>query len=315
MQVIAVDVGGTSVKAARMDGSARVLARTRAATPRGDDTGKRSVALLAGLVEELGAAAPEPVAAVGLVVPGIVDEAGGRSVYAGNLGWHDVPLRDLLSAACGLPVAFSHDVRAGGLAELRLGAARGHRNALFVPVGTGIAAALVVDGRPYAGSGYAGELGHVVVEPGGEPCVCGRRGCVEAIASAAALARRYTARSGDPVAGAADVVARLDAGDPVARAVWDEGATALARALDAAVTLLDPEVVVLGGGLALSGDRLVREVRERLAAQLTFQPVPEIRTAELGDEAGCLGAGLLALELLTPGCAIPGPTEAHPTSP
>ncbi|HET8598711.1 MAG TPA: ROK family protein [Segeticoccus sp.] len=307
MQVIAVDVGGSSIKAALMDQRARVLAAARAATPRDDTTGEQVVAEVADLVGRLAASSSEPVGAVGLVVPGIVDEQRGRSVFAGNLGWHDLPLRDLLSVACGLPVAFGHDVRAGGLAEVRLGAARGHRNALVVPVGTGIAAALVIDGQPYAGNGYAGELGHLVVEPGGEPCVCGRRGCLEAIASAAALARRYSARSGEPVRGAADVVERVAAGDPVAQAVWDEGITALARGLDAAITLLDPEIVVLAGGLALAGDRLVREVRDRLAAQLTFQPVPEITTAQLGDEAGCLGAGLLALDLLTQPRFAPDP--------
>jgi glucokinase len=166
-----------------------------------------------------------------------------------------------------------------------------------MPIGTGIAAALVMDGALRTGGGYAGEIGHVDVGHG-ERCGCGATGCLEAVASSAAIARRYSARSGRPVSGAADVVVAVGEGDPVAVGVWDDALDALARGVRVLATLIGPEVVVFGGGLAMAGELLVKPVADRLAALLTFQRMPELRLAELGDEAGSLGAGLLALDLI-----------------
>jgi len=188
------------------------------------------------------------VAAAGVAVPGIVDDERGVAVFSANLGWRDLPLRSLLAARTGLPVGLGHDVRAGALAEAALGAARGVRDVLFVAVGAGVAGAALVDGRLLVAGGFAGELGHLRVDPAGEPCGCGGRGCVETVASAAAIARRYAARTGRPVAGAAAVAARVREGDPDAVAVWEEAVGALAEGLAAAVTLLAPRLVVVGGG-------------------------------------------------------------------
>ncbi|NUT48748.1 MAG: ROK family protein, partial [Saccharothrix sp.] len=161
--VIAVDVGGTGTKAALVTGdpgAVRAVKQQRRPTRPGGDAVVEDVA---EVVAELRAASEHPVDAVGLVVPGIVDQARGTGVYSANLGWADYPFRARVEAATGLPTAFGHDVRAGGLAELRQGNARGLTDAVIMPIGTGIAAALVLDGRV---SAAPGEVGHVDVGHG-----------------------------------------------------------------------------------------------------------------------------------------------------
>jgi glucokinase len=293
--VIALDVGGTSMKAALVDYAFRAIASRRIATrpEDGPDTVVERIVDTAADLQE--AAVQQGLAArsAGVVVPGIVDD--GVAVFAANLGWRDVPLRDLVHKRIGIPVAFEHDVRAGGLAEGQLGAARGASDYLFLPIGTGIAGAIVLGGRPYSGHGYGGEIGHLIVDPSGPTCRCGARGCLEAIASAAAIDREYARRSGRPSEGLVSEL--VVAGDPDARAVWQRAVDALARALQAYVTLLAPELVVIGGGLAGAGAVLMDPLSEALDAVLTFQRHPRLVRAELGDQAGALGAALLAWRL------------------
>ena len=241
-----------------------------------------------------------PPAAAGIAVPGIVDEEHGTAVYAANLGWKDVPLRDLLAERLGVPVALGHDVRTGGLAEGRIGAGRGAARFLFVPLGTGIAGAIGIDGRVESGAhGFAGEIGHVVVRPGGTLCPCGQRGCLERYASAAAVSEAWAAAGGTPDAAAADCARAVAAGDPGARRVWQEAVDALADGLVTALTLLDPRTLIIGGGLAEAGEVLFQPLRDAVRRRVTFQKLPSIVPAALGDTAGCLGAGLLARDLLT----------------
>jgi len=235
--------------------------------------------------------------AVGVVVPGVVDEAAGVAVWSANVGFRDVPLRDLVAERLRLPAILGHDVRAGGLAEARLGAGRQAGHVLFVAIGTGIAAAYTVDGRTLAGAhGAAGEIGHIVVRPDGPACGCGNRGCLEAVASAAAVARRYGALTGTTDTGAARVAQLAAAGDTRAGLVWQEALDALADGLLTGLALFDPDVVVLGGGLAEAGETLFAPLRTALRQRLTFHREPPLVPAALGDEAGCLGAALLALE-------------------
>ncbi|MEU3614217.1 ROK family protein [Streptomyces sp. NPDC006872] len=300
--VIALDVGGTGMKAALVGADGALLHRARRATgrERGPD------AVVAGIldfaadlhehgVEEFG----EPASAAGVAVPGIVDEANGVASYAANLGWRNVPLRQLLTARLGVPVALGHDVRTGGLAEGRIGAGRGADRFLFVALGTGIAGAIGVEGRVEAGAhGFAGEIGHIVVRPGGTPCPCGQHGCLERFASAAAVSEAWAAACGDPEADAADCAKAVASGDPNAVRVWQGAVDALADGLVTALTLLDPRVLVIGGGLAEAGETLFTPLREALRRRVTFQKLPETVPAALGDSAGCLGAGLLAWDLL-----------------
>ncbi|MGW4489352.1 ROK family protein [Amycolatopsis sp. NPDC004368] len=275
MAVLGVDVGGTTVKARVTAGDGAVLAQWREPTPTGDP------GALAGLVRR--ATGWYPVDAVGLVVPGIVDERAGVCLRAVNLDWHDVPVRDLVSASLDVPLAFGQDVRAGALAEVRTGAAAGAvEPVLFAAVGTGLAGALVVDGR-VLDSPWAGEIGQVLVAGG-------RR--VEEIASASALAR---------VAGAPDaltVAERVRAGDSAAVAAWRACVEALAESIAWTTAAVGCATVILGGGLAESGALLLEPLAREVTARLGVLRAPALRRAHHGDTAAVIGATLLAQDLL-----------------
>ncbi|MFJ3825602.1 ROK family protein [Streptomyces nodosus] len=301
--VIALDVGGTGMKAALVGAEGELLHQTRRDTgrERGPDAVVESILAFAAELRahgerHLGA----PAAAVGVAVPGIVDADEGVAVYSANLGWRDVPLRALLGRRLGgVPVALGHDVRSGGLAEGRIGAGRGADRFLFVPLGTGIAGAIGIGGRVEAGAhGFAGEIGHVVVRPGGTPCPCGQQGCLERYASASAVSRAWAEATGDPEVDAADCAQAVASGNGDALRVWQEAVDALADGLVTALTLLDPRTLIIGGGLAEAGETLFAPLRDAVRQRVTFQKLPSIVPAALGDTAGCLGAGLLAWDLL-----------------
>ncbi|HEY9329349.1 MAG TPA: ROK family protein [Streptomyces sp.] len=302
--VIALDVGGTGMKAALVGADGTLLYEARRATgrERGPDAVVESVLAFAADLraygeEHLG----ESAVAAGVAVPGIVDAHNGIAVYAANLGWRDVPMRLLLGERLGgVPVALGHDVRTGGLAEGRIGAGKGADRFLFVPLGTGIAGAIGIAGTIEAGAhGYAGEIGHIVIRPDGPDCPCGQRGCLETLASAGAVSRAWAAASGDAKADAADCAKAVESGDPKAVAVWADAVDALAAGLVTALTLLDPRTLIIGGGLAEAGETLFTPLRAAVEERVTFQKLPHIVPAALGDTAGCLGAGLLAWDLLS----------------
>ncbi|MEP6649913.1 MAG: ROK family protein [Lapillicoccus sp.] len=290
--VAAVDLGGTRTKAALVDRDLSVVARVVQPTP--PDLAAAIGPTVASVVERLLASAPGMrVVRCGVVVPGLVDEETGVGVLSVNHGWRDLPISAHVSHALGVPVVVGHDVRAGLVAEARLGAAVGARDALFLPLGTGIAAALMVDGHVLSGGGWAGELGHISVDATGPPCPCGGTGCLEVVASASAVAREYASRTGEPV-DAETVARRVVEGDPVALAVWDRAVSALARAIHATLTLTGIDLVVVGGGLAQSGETLLAPLREQLETLRTFQRPARVVTPALADWAGCLGAACLA---------------------
>ena len=282
-----------------VDRDGRVLSRLRRPTPPHDRGPGEVLAAILATVDDLTAAVPgnAGVNGVGLVVTGIVDERRGLAVHSENVGWRDVPVRSLVERATGLPVGFGHDVRAGTLAEWRLGAGQGLQDLVFVPIGTGVSAGIVIQGRLVSGGGYAGEIGHVDLGHG-EPCTCGGRGCVEAVASAAAIARRYAAASGRPLSDAREVAERMAAGDPAARRVWADATAALALALAWASVVLAPQAILLGGGLARSGKLLFDPIRQALGRHLGVVRQPRLVPATLQDEAGVLGAALLAWDAL-----------------
>lgn len=304
--VIALDVGGTGMKAALVGADGALLHEARRPTgrDRGPDAVVESILGFAADLRTHGIEAyGEPAAAAGVAIPGIVDTERGIAVYASNLGWRDVPMRDLLSRRLeGVPVALGHDVRTGGLAEGRIGAGKGADRFLFVPLGTGIAGAIGIGGGIEPGAhGSAGEIGHIIVRPGGPLCGCGQRGCLERLASASAVSEAWAAASGDPEADAADCAKAVESGDPRAREVWRNAVDALADGLITALTLLDPHTLIIGGGLAEAGETLFTPLRAAVAARVVqFQTLPDIVPAALGDTAGCLGAGLLAWDLVTP---------------
>src|SRR5579875_131850 len=249
--VVAVDVGGTTIKGATVNGDGSFLRERSRPTPAGDGPDAVVSALLE-VIAELRAEAD--VAAVGVVVPGYVDAEAGRALYSANVGFRDVPLREVVAEVTGLPALLEHDVRAAGVAEQELGATAGVEDYLLAVIGTGIAAVLKTGGKLVVGSTkLPGELGHIPVRPGGERCSCGQRGCLERYASAAAIARRYAEAGGSPGLTSAEVLARRQT-DRLARRIWADAVEALALAFATCTMLLDPALIVLGGGLSAAGD-------------------------------------------------------------
>src|SRR5579859_7368493 len=222
--VVGIDVGGMGLKGVVIDYYGHVLAQEYRPTmrERGPAAVVESILAFASDLAKETYEGQRRVVAAGVVVPGLVDEEAGVARQAVNLGWKDVPLRILLGERLGLPVVVGHDVRAGGVAEGLLGAGRNCTNYMFATLGTGVGAIIVLRGVPYLGlNGVAGEFGHIVVQPDGPLCSCGLNGCVEALASASAVAKRYQELTGEQVS-ARDVAERAVAGDEAASKIWGE---------------------------------------------------------------------------------------------
>lgn len=296
--VIALDVGGTNIRGELVDPAGTVHAASHEPTAGsdGDATLDAIERVCRALLVEAG---DRPVEAVGLAVPGVVDSRTGVVLLAGNLGWRDTAVADILGQRLGIPVLLHHDVNCAGLAERELGAGRGVDDMLAVFIGTGIAASLTVGGVAVGGgTNQAGELGHVVIREDGIECPCGQRGCLERYCSASSIGIAYAAATGRDAATSLEVVQALGS-DPLADAVWDEAITALALGILGAITLLGTERIVLGGGLAAAGDKLVAPLRTKLEATVRVATVPEIVVAELGQRAGVIGAALATWKRLS----------------
>ena len=300
--MVAVDAGGTMIKGALVTGDGRFVHELIRPTPvaAGSDAVVATVqAVVAELLTAATSLAPGTSAgAVAVVMPGVVDAASRTAVFSANFGLRNVPIGDLIASATGLPTVIEHDVRAAGIAERTVGVARGIDDYLLAVIGTGIAAAVYAGGRPLAGAQrIAGELGHVPIWPGGEPCPCGQRGCLERYASGSAIARRYAALGGNPDATARDVASQYQT-DEAARRAWNEATEALAIAFVTCTMLLDPEMIVLAGGISEAGDALLGPVRAELAARITWRDPPPVRLSPLGGRAGLIGAAVLAFQRL-----------------
>ena len=287
---LAVDVGGTSIKGELVDRAGTVVAAEQRPTPPGHQALEAVAEVGRALLAQW---ADEPVVGAGVVVPGLVDREAGIATYSANIGWRDLELVRSLGAEWGLPVRIANDVAAGGVAEHRLGAGVGTQDLAFVPIGTGIAASIVSGGHLVTGHrGETAEIGHLTVRPGIR-CACGRDGCLEAVASAAAIARRYTALSGNEVTGAHEVAERLST-DAVAWQVWQDAVEALADALDVLSLVVGPARVVIGGGLSRAGELLLAPLRVALRQKVPIVHPAEVTASVLGDRGGVIGAALLA---------------------
>ncbi|WP_022886025.1 ROK family protein [Glaciibacter superstes] len=314
--VVAFDVGGTDTKSALFDDAGRMLGLKRTQTPH--HAGETANAVL-DLVQELTARyaidfpSVDPVAA-GLIAPGLVDDDLGIALQAANLDWKDVPFKQLVQARLGLPASFSHDVRAAGEAEFRLGAAQPYRDVVVIVIGTGLAGSIFIDGRAHIAHGYAGEIGHAIVDPNGFPCSCGARGCLETIASAGAIARRYQSLTGIRPDGARDVLARAQVGDDAATQVWESALDSLAVSIAQLTAFLAPEAVVIGGGLAQAGDALFTPLRHRVDELLSFHRRPVLLPARIGQNAGLIGAALRARDTVG-GPGVTGETRQAESAP
>ncbi|GAA3388193.1 ROK family protein [Cryptosporangium minutisporangium] len=300
--VVTLDIGGTTIKGALVAADGRevaLLERPTGATEGTDEVVRRVRAAARDLADASTVAA-------GLSVPGIVDTAAGIARHAVNLGFRDTPLAALVAEEIGVPVVLEQDCRAAAVAESQIGLGRDARDLMVVVLGTGVAAGLIVDGKPLPGAdGSAGELGHLPVYPDGEYCACGQRGCLEVYASASGIARRYAAAGGRAGATAADVAGALDS-DVVAARVWREATEALGLALATATLLLDPALIVLAGGLTGAGDALLRPVRTQLQAALAWRAAPSVANSPLGGSAGRLGAAILAWRAAGYSDVVPG---------
>jgi glucokinase len=301
--VLGCDVGGSAVKWAVLSDEAVVACGERP-TP------------LTGAVDVVGALAEicreaAPLDGIGVGMPGVVDSERGEVILLPNLvgDWSGYPLAHELEERSGVPVRLNNDARNFALAEWRLGAARGHQDALFLTLGTGVGGGVVVNGRLHLGpGGHGGELGHQSVDPQGPRCGCGARGCVEVYASGPAIASAAVhgvlqglptslrAASGGLLQAITPklVAAEAARGDRVALEALEAAATALGRGIASASVVLEPEMVVIGGGLAPCFDLIAPTVRAVLAQQLRLFAPPRVVRAALGRHGGAMGAALWA---------------------
>lgn len=298
---IGVDVGGTKLVAATLDADGAVVERRRLSTPAGE--GDRLLDTLTEIVEGLGGGLP-----VGIGIAAIVDPAGVVR-YGPNIGVRDLPLAELLADRLDVPVVVKNDATVAAYGEYRIGAGRDADEMLMLTLGTGVGGGIVLDGRILEGrGGFAGELGHIIVHEGGRPCPCGNRGCLEAYASGTAIGLTARERLVDrEITSTLREVVQLDGkavtsaavdGDAFARDVLREAGSWLGVGMASLANALDPELIVVGGGAAIqAADFVIPAARQALADRLlgrAFRTPPEVVHATLSDDAGMVGAGLLA---------------------
>ncbi len=304
--VLCIDIGGTKTAVAALNDDGELYAWVSAPTPA--QAGANAVLTLAeALARQVQAEALArgvELSAVGVAAAGAIDAERGVPVFAGATlpGWTGAPIRAHFEAALGLPVLVDNDVNALALGELQLGAGRGFANLLVVAVGTGVGGALIQGGRLWRGASWsAGEIGHLLVDlEGRRRCNCGQVGHLEAYVAGPALAAQYQELAGLPAPlDLRDVAERAGAGDPRAVEAIVTGARVLGRALAGVACLLDPQAIVIGGGVAELGDLWWSEMRSALrGGPLPGPAAVAVLPAQLGPRAGLVGAGCLAREAL-----------------
>jgi glucokinase len=309
--VLALDIGGTKLAAGVIAPTGEALGEEREAT----NPAASPAEILEALFElsetsiDRAGAKWRDLGAVGVSFGGPVDYPQGRTVTCHHLpGWEAVPLRDLVSERAGLPVVMDNDANAAALGEATFGAARGCEHVLYLTVSTGIGGGLVLGGRVYRGANsMAGEIGHTLVAPDGPECTCGRRGCLEAVAAGPGIARaaREALAAGEPSALqdipqreiTAKHVAEAAASDALAARVMAQAGECLGLGIAGAVNLINPQIVVIGGGVAEAGEVLLAPVRESVRQHAVAESVRDLRivAGELRERGGLLGAAALAL--------------------
>lgn len=301
--VAALDIGGTKIAGALVDGDGRILVRAQRATPAQKD----GDTVMGAVAEVIGELTVSPLwgraTSIGIGSAGPVDRSVGTVSPVNVPGWRGFPLVERVRAAAGgLPVELIGDGVAITAAEHWQGAARGHENALCMVVSTGVGGGLVLNGQLHPGpTGNAGHIGHISVDLDGDLCPCGARGCVERIASGPNIARRAVENGwlpgpdGDTSAAAVAAAARL--GDPIAVASFERAAQALAAGIAATATLVEIDIAVIGGGVGKAGDVLFAPLRKALGdyATLSFAQHVKVVPAQMGTDAGLVGAAAAAL--------------------
>jgi glucokinase len=308
-RAVGIDIGGTKIAAGVVAEDGRILERLRVLTPPDDE--QATLAALHAVVDELLARDPRA-EAIGVGAAGLVERPGGNARWAPHNTYRRLELRRLLHERTGLPTSVDNDGNAAAWAEARFGAGAVSDDLVLVNVGTGIGGGLVLDGRLYHGEhGFAGELGHLIVHPDGDLCACGNRGCLEAMASGSTLGRLgREAAAGDPggrlaeLAGGPDLVtgevvfAAAAEGDKAALALFERVGHWLGVGIASLVTIFDPDLVVVGGGVAATGELLLAPARasfERYVHGRVHRDLPPVVPTRLGPDAGFVGAATLAL--------------------
>jgi glucokinase len=314
--VVGIDLGGTKVLAGVVSPENVILGRAKRPTP-ALEGGEAILKAIVDAVDDALASAGvgrDDILAAGVGSPGPLDVETGTILFSANMNVHNFALGPILSSVLGRPVLVQNDVRVGGYGEFRLGAGRGFKDLIAVFVGTGIGGCLVLNGQVVTGStGNAGEVGHIVVKAGGPRCGCGERGCMEALASRTAIARRIgkAVRKGQQTVLAEKISRKtgrlksgeladaLAAGDHVAIREVRRAAHFLGLGLGGLINVIGPEIVIIGGGVAEAlGEPYVELVRAAAREQCLADPTGKIRIerAALGDDGGILGAAMLARE-------------------
>ena len=292
-----MDVGGTKILAAVVSRDGSIEARLERAT---EVSGEEALlGELDEVVEELREGVGE-VAALGFGIPSRIDQRAGRAVASVNVPLEGVDLRDRMRERHGLPVGIDNDANVAAIAEWRVGAAAGARDVVMLTLGTGVGGGLVLDGKPYRGAtGSGAELGHIVLELDGPPCGCGGRGHLESFAAGPA-ADRVARKLYGPVADARELVERGRAGEEAALEVLAGIGRYLGAGIATLVNVFEPELVVIGGGFGEAGELLLGPARQVLAREGLAPAREAVRVveAQLGGDAGVIGAGMLAFEAL-----------------
>lgn len=308
-EAIGLDVGGTKIAAVRIRADGEIVARETLPTP-ADDMEET----LRSMISAAQAVRTAAVAVVGIGAAGLVEKGTGILTFAPNLAWRNVPISERVGGELGLPTLTDNDANMAAWGEHRFGAGRGHDDILLVTVGTGIGGGIVAGGKVFRGAhGFAGEIGHIIVEPGGPVCGCGNRGCWEQVASGHAIERAgreavvdhpysniATLAGGDPAKVTGQLVTQAAReGDPVARGIFAVVGTRLGEGIAGLVNVLDPDIVVVGGGAIAAGEMLLATARSAFGEAVEgpeYRPEVPIVAAQLGNDAGAVGAAALALE-------------------
>jgi glucokinase len=313
---IGIDIGGTKILGALIDERGEILSEQRVASPAQD--ADELISAVAELVELLQSRADREIVGVGVATAGFIDAEGSTVLFAPNLNLRNEPLKDRISARISLPVVIENDANAAGWAEFKFGAAIGSKDMIMLTLGTGVGGAVVSDRQLRRGGfGIGGELGHLRVVPEGRLCGCGQRGCLEQYASGTAVLRaaKKLANSAGP-AGARlaqlqaehseltghQVYQALLEGDSGAVSVVRDAGTHLGAAIGSLAAILDPQVVVIGGGLSEAGELIIDPIRQAFLNHLPargYRPELEIVAAKFSNQAGVLGAADLARDSLS----------------
>jgi len=294
VDALGIDIGGTKIAAALVSPEGDVS--TVLSRPTTADDPESIIAAVAELVEEL--SGPQVLHTVGVAAAAFLDRGRDNVYLAPNISWTNFPLRARLVDALDRPVLLENDANAAGWAEFQFGAARTAESMIMLTIGTGVGGAIVESGKLLLGGFGAGaELGHLIIEPGGRLCGCGTRGCLEQYASGTALVREARALLGREDVSSAELMELFEHGDDRARDALEKVGTALGVGISSLVAVIDPEVIVIGGGVAAAGEHLLDPVRRSF--QATYgpyggRPTPDILVATLGNTAGVVGAADLA---------------------